>query len=209
MLLTQPRAAAVALFFPPLMLAACRGPVASAPSAFPGSLQEQGAAEQNTASEEDQTPFWKEVLVELSVTPRSGADDDVYGIAMYTYPDSAWGFGMHFQSTVSRTNPELDVVLVAPAAELEPRTTEFVADLVATRRLSPTFGVFAGAGIAYIEDYRRFVDAIGNDFFVSDDRDVRGNVTAGAHFWILDSVTLSAQWDSIFESATFAVGWQF
>lgn len=148
----------------------------------------------------------KNLLFEVTTTPRSGAEDDVWGLGVFAYPDAGWGAGLQFQGTLENTDPEIAVVLTPPAAELEGRDTEYTIDLVATYRVSAGLGLFAGVGVATVEEFRRFEDAIGNDFFVSQDEDLRGNLTAGAHLWLTDWLTVSAQWDSVFEAAAFGVG---
>lgn len=146
------------------------------------------------------------LLIEVSFTPRDGDANDIWGASVYAYPDAGWGAGLQIQGTLIRTGPEVGVVLVPPSAELEPRTTEVTVDVVATYRLAQGLGVFAGVGVATIEEFRRFQDAIGNDFFVSEDEDLRGNFTAGAHLWLTEWLTISAQWDSVFDATAFGVG---
>lgn len=146
------------------------------------------------------------LLIEAAYTPRDGNDDDVWGLSIFGYPERGFGIGLQVQGTLANTDPELDVVLTPPSAELAPRTREFTVDFVATYRVAPYLGAFAGAGLGSRERFRRFEDAIGNDFFVSDDEDLRANLTAGAHLWLAEFLTVSTQWDSIFEAATFGVG---
>lgn len=147
-----------------------------------------------------------ELILEVNATPRTSSADDAYGFGIYAYPEAGWGAGLQVQGTLTSTNPEVEVVLAPPAAELAGRDTEITVDFVATYRVSSDLGLFAGVGLASIEEFRRFEDAIGNDFFVSQDEDLRGNLTAGGHLWLTDWLVVSAQWDSIFEAATFGVG---
>jgi hypothetical protein len=149
------------------------------------------------------------VLFEITATPRSGAEDDVWGLGFYAYPEAGWGAGLQIQGTLTNTDPEVEVVLTPPAAELQGRDTEYTIDLVATYRVTPGLGLFGGVGLATIEEFRRFEDAIGNDFFVRQDEDLRGNLTVGAHLWLTGWLTASAQWDSVFEAATFGLGVNF
>lgn len=151
------------------------------------------------------------ILIELNATPRDReGEDEVFGFGIYKYGDvGEWGGGLQLQSTFRGTDPELEVVQVTPAGELEPRNSELALDFVGTYRLTPRLGVFAGAGLVTVERYRRFIDAVGNDFFVRTDRDYRGNATAGIHVWATDWLALSAQYDSYFDAATFGIGFQF
>jgi hypothetical protein len=150
-----------------------------------------------------------DLLFEVIASPRDGADDDLWGLGLYNYADAGWGVGLQLQGTLRGTDPELEVVLTPPSAELQGRTTAVVVDVVVTYRLLPSLGLFAGVGYASLEEFRRFEDAIGNDFFVSQDEDVRANLTAGAHLWLTDWLTASVQWDSAFEAAAFGLGLYF
>lgn len=142
--------------------------------------------------------------------PQSGRDDDVFGLGIYAYPEEpGWGLGIQFQGTVRTIDPEVDVLLDPPASEEEGRTRAFTIDAVATHRLTPQFGVFAGVGVATFEDFRRFTDLVGTSFFISTGRDVEVNGTAGFHFWVTEAFTVSAQYDSAFDAATFGIGYRF
>ena len=217
---TLPRAAAallpIATLLAPLFLGACASPMA--PASLPQGAQLDGSPlvvtqVQNTPGDytrQGNAPSAEQaMLFEGSWTPRSGRDDDAYGLGIYHYRDEGWGFGFQLQGTATDTDPRVGAIFTTPTAELEPRNTEFIVNAVATRRLDPSFGVFIGAGVATIERYRRFVDSVGSDFFQRVDRDIRANVTAGVHVWLLESLTVSAQYDTYFEAATFGLGWEF
>lgn len=215
--LAGPRAALSILLL--ALAAGCAQPMAAGPRAvepagdgFAGGVA-RVISDAIGESVDDEEGGWlsgeQNILFELNATPRETTGDEVFGFGAYVYPEDGFGVGFQVQSTLRGTDPELEVVLVPPQAELDPRTSEFVFDIVVTRRLSPSFGVFAGAGLATIERYRRFLDAVGNDFYVRTDRDYRLNGTVGAHFWLTDWLALSAQYDTIFEAGTFGIGVQF
>ncbi len=201
---THPRVAASLVPVAALLFAACSSTAALAPSVMPLVVQSDDEPPKGDYGEAP-----KSVHFEVSATPRNNGEDNLYGFGVYGSAGSGWGGGLQVHSTLEQTSPEAEPFFGSFSGELAPRTNEFVFDVVATRRLNPSFSVFAGAGISTRERYRRFLDDAGNDFFVRVNRNVRGNFTAGAHLWIADTVTLSAQYDSAFEAATFALGWQF
>lgn len=150
------------------------------------------------------------ILFEASLMPQSGGDDDVYGLGFFAYPEEpGWGVGFQVQGTVRTIDPEVDVLLDPPASEQEGRTRAWTIDAVATRRLTRRLGVFAGVGVATFEDFRRFTDLVGTSFFISTGRDVEINGTAGFHFFVTDAFTVSAQYDSAFDAASFGLGYRF
>lgn len=188
------------------LLPACATAPPPAPESRVMTALQQGVG----ALQIDESPeSFHDVVFELQATPRDGRDDDAYGFGFLYYPERGWGLGAQFQGTFRSTDPEVDVVLTPPTAELDGRTTEFVFDIVGTYRLNPTFGVFGGFGYGQSDEYRRFLDAIGNDFFVEQDSDSHLNLTGGVHMWLLDQLVISAQWDSVFDAVSFGVGWQF
>ena len=201
-----------------LLLGACSSTAPLARPALTGTAQLDGSP--LIATQVDNSPRshaqsnggfgeLKRIVFEASWTPRDGLDDDVYGLGFYNYRESGWGMGFQLQGTLRDTDPRVGAIFIPPTAELPRRKTEVTFDVVATRRISPTFGVFAGAGITSIEEYRRFLDNVGSDFFQRVDRDIEPNLTAGVHLWLIDGLTVSAQYDSVFEAATFALGWEF
>lgn len=191
-----------------VLLSACAVAPAAAPAPGDPILSALQGGLSSIQIDETEESF-RDVVFELQATPRDGRDDDAYGFGFLYYPERRFGLGVQVQGTFRSTDPEVDVVLTPPAAELEGRDREFVFDVVGTYRLNPTFGVFGGVGYAQVDEYRRFLDAIGNDFFVEQDSDSRLNLTGGVHLWLLDQFVISAQWDSVFDAVTYGVGWQF